>query len=95
MSNFEKLKSFDRDVFAKWLECNGRRDDSLWDRWFNQKYCQQCEPVVKTIDSFLGDSRECEFAYCEINKNCLFCPDFENGPSTKDVVKMWLEAEAE
>ena len=95
MNNFEKLKSLDIDVFAKWLECNGRWDDSPWDRWFNQKYCQQCEPVMQTIDSFLGESRECEFAWCEINKTCRFCPDDEKGPTAKDVVRLWLEAEAE
>jgi hypothetical protein len=61
MTNFDKLKSLDIDMFAKWLERNGRWDDSPWDRWFNQKYCQQCEPVVKIIDGFLGEGRECEF----------------------------------
>jgi hypothetical protein len=34
-------------------------------------------------------------SYCEINKNCRFCPDYEKGPSTKDVVRLWLEAEVE
>lgn len=95
MTNFEKLKSLDIDIFAKWLECSGKWDDSPWNRWFDQKYCQQCEPVMETVDSFFGESRECEFAYCETNKKCRFFTDYEMGPSVKDVIKMWLEAEVE
>lgn len=95
MNNFDKLKSLDIDTLAKWLAAYGRWADSPWDQWFDQKYCQQCEPVKAIMDSFLGESRECEFAYCEINKKCRFFPDMDDVPDTKETVKMWLEAEVE
>ena len=94
MNNFEKLKSLDINTFSKWLNAYGR-DDAPWNTWFDSTYCQKCESVVATVDDFFGESRECKFAYCELEKKCRFFQDMDREPRSRDVVKMWLETEVE
>lgn len=92
MNNFEKLQSLDIDQFAEWLDNNGMWDNSPWSKWFDSKYCQQCEPVKAMMEGYFG-YRECKFAWCELEHKCRFFQDMDEEPSSKDIIKFWLESE--
>lgn len=94
MNNFEKLQSLGIEQFAEWLDQNGMWDNSPWSKWFDSKYCQQCESVKATVEGYLG-TRECEFAWCELEHRCRYFADHEEVPDCKEIIKMWLEAEVE
>ena len=92
MNNFDKLKLLDIDQLAEWLDANGMWDNSLWSKWFDLKYCENCEDIMcKSAD----DSRQFPCAYCEIHDNCRYFPGREDVPSCKEIIKMWLGAEVE
>lgn len=94
MTNFDKIKSLNIDQFAEWLDSNGMWDNSPWSQWFDERYCKQCESVKAIVQNF-GSERECEFAWCELEHKCKFFQSLPEEPSPKDVIKLWLEAEAE
>ena len=94
MTNFEKLQSLDIEQFAEWLDKNGMWDNSPWSKWFDLKYCQQCESVKATVKDYFG-TRECDFAWCELEHKCRYFADNEEIPDCKEIIKMWLEAEVE
>lgn len=94
MNNFEKLQSLDIEQFAEWLDQNGMWDNSPWSKWFDLKYCQQCESVKATVKDYFG-IRECDFAWCELEHKCRYFADYEEVPDCKEVIKMWLEVEVE
>jgi hypothetical protein len=92
MNNFDKLKSLDIDKLAEWLDENGQYDTAPWSLWFDKQYCKNCEDIIcKSPD----DSRQYRCAYCEIYDKCKFFPEIDDVPNSKDVIKMWLEAEVE
>lgn len=94
MNNFDKLKSFDIDQLAEWLDANGMWDNSPWSKHFDSQYCQKCESVIGTVCDDFGDDRKCEFAYCEVEHKCRYFADLEDVPECKEIIKMWLESEA-
>ena len=103
MSNFEKLHSMSMDNLATWIDKNGMVDHGPWLEHFDDKYCAKCESVMcKAADaeSILGfkifpwkDEAEC--AYCEVHHKCRFFPDIDDVPGSVEMIKLWLEAEAE
>ena len=101
-TNFENLKSMSIDELAEWLDKNGIIDNSPWMDYFNNKYCNNCESVMckyEDAEKMLGfkpclwdDEIEC--AYCEIYKKCRHFPEMTEVLDGKEIVKLWLEAEA-
>ena len=92
MNNYEKLRSLSIDSFAEWLDTNGMWDNSPWSKWFDSKYCQQCESVKAYVPDW---DRECEFAWCELEHKCKFFQNMGDVPDSKEIIKLWLEAEVE
>lgn len=86
MMMFENLKSMNIDEFASWFEENCIHDNDPCIRWFDETYCQKCEPIIEN---------GMEYAYCELNDKCRYFNDIESVPSAKETIKMWLESEAE
>lgn len=107
MTNLEKVKSMSIDELTDWLDKYGQFDHSPWSEWFAKKYCDNCESIkvaytdVKEklgLDTFYDKSFEC--AFCELAdecgvKKCRFFPDLDDIPDNKEVIKMWLNEEAE
>lgn len=90
MNNFEKLKSMSVEELAKRLDQNGMWDNSPWSKWFDSQYCRQC----KSVEVYVPDwDRECDFAWCELEHMCRYFQELPKEPSTKDIIKLWLEAE--
>lgn len=88
MNNFDIFKMKNLDELADWLDKHGAYDNSIWGDWFDKNYCSKCEPVV--TDEFTN-----EYAWCELNGKCKYFQELDMIPSNKQVVKMWLETEAE
>ncbi len=107
MTNLEKIKDMDIDTLAAWLDENGMFDGSPWLNLFNEKYCEKCESIeCSYVDAkeklgltpFYDESFEC--AYCELAdengvKRCRFFPGLDDVPDNKEMIKMWLNEEAE
>lgn len=93
MKNFDIFKTKNLDELADWLDKYGMYDGSIWGDWFDKNYCSKCEPVIK--DEHERCSWFNEFSWCEINGKCRYFQELDMIPSNKQVVKMWLEAEAE
>ena len=94
MSNFEKLKSMSVEEFATWLDKHLAFDDAPQTLWFAETYCGKCDPVEGEWEGTYG-THKCKFAYCELNHKCRYFQDLPDVPDGVDVVKMWLESEAE
>lgn len=103
MVNFERLQSMSIDEFAEWLDKNCMFDNSPWMNYFNEKYCEKCESIkckYTEADEKLGitpfsHSGEIECAYCELENKCRFFQELDDVPSNIEMIKMWLEKEAE
>lgn len=102
MTNFEKIKSMSIDELAEFIDEHAMYDDTPWMDWWDKTYCNKCESVVLNYEDsekilgltpFYEQEQEC--AYCEVYHKCRYFPDYEEEPSMKDIVKMWLEAEHE
>ena len=93
MNNFEKLKSMTIEELTDWIDKYGQFDDSPWMKWFDKTYCKNCESI-KRHSKQCGYNTETSYAYCELHDNCKFFPDIEYIPDNKDIIKMWLETEA-
>ena len=92
MTRFEEFKNMDIETLAEWIDENGQFDGSPWCEWFDENYCQKCEPVMcRYPDS------EYEFpcSWCELEHKCRFFVERDEQPDSKDIVKMWLEGEVE
>ena len=103
MTNFEKFKAMDVECLATWLDQNGIIDNSPWMLHFNDKYCANCESIMCKLEDFeeiLGFKpmffgRDVECAYCEVYNKCRYLEDMDRVPNGVEVVKLWLESEAE
>ena len=93
-SNVEMLKAMSVEQLAEWLDDNGMWDNSPWSKYFDEKYCQQCESVKAMMEGYFGN-RECEFAYCELENKCRYFENHKDVPDCKEIIKMWLESETE
>lgn len=93
LTRFEEFNNMSLDELAEWIDKNGTWDDSPWNKWWDEKYCNQCESVIGTVCDIFG--RKCECAWCEVEHKCRYFPDMDDVPSCKDIIKMWLESEVE
>ena len=101
MTNFEKIKNMSQEELIKFLAENSFPDENIWVKYFNEKYCNNCDAMEGTYKEFgfnpsirLSEDH-CVCAYCEVKKDCRFFPGkFNDGcPSDEDILKIWLEAE--
>ena len=102
MNNFEKLQSMSIEELAELLDQNGMIDNSPWVEDFNNKYCAKCEPIMckyEDAEDVLGFKpmydNEIECAWCEIYKKCRYFEERNEVPDSKEMARLWLEAEAE
>ena len=84
MTVFEDLNSMNIDEFAEWYEKNCLHNDDPCIRWFDEKYCKNCEAILK-------DGQE--YGYCELNGKCRYFKDMNEVPNIRQTVKLWLESE--
>lgn len=94
MTNFRKLQSMSVEELAGWLSKHLAFDEAPHMMWFAKAYCDNCEPVEGEWDGIFG-RHKCEFAYCEKNKKCRYFPEKDEVPDDAEIIKLWLEAEAE
>lgn len=73
---------------AEWLNEHIAFDDTPWLRWWDNNYCKECMLEGEPTDWS-------HKAWCETNGNCKFFKDQKEIPSIKEIIKMWLESEAE
>lgn len=92
MTVYENIKSKNIDEFAEWLDKYGFYEDSPWMDWWNKNYCGKCESEI-VFAPYLNHNIEC--CWCELNNRCKFFPEMDKQPSSKEMIKMWLESEAE
>ena len=90
MTIFESIKLMNIDELAKWFKENYIHDDYPVIAWWDKNYCKKCEPEIARI---LEDNREIECAWCELHDKCKFFQDMDNIPTSKEMIKMWLESE--
>lgn len=89
MRVFDDFKSKNMDELAEWLVKHSG-DDASWIRWFDKKYCRNCDCVP--MDESMPWA---EYAWCEVHNNCRFFPEMNKVPSCEQIVKLWLESEVE
>lgn len=89
MNNFEKIKSMNIDEFTKWLDrIHAQYDETPWSDWFDENYCQKCEPETGYIDD-----KKYDFSWCELNDQCKYFEDLDDIPDCEYIIKLWLESE--
>ena len=94
MNNFDDFKSMNIDKLVEWLDKYGNFEESPWMKWFGDTYCNNIKcPAEKVYVKDYG--REMKFGWCELNGKCKFFPEFEDIPSNKEIIKMWLMLEVE
>ena len=88
MNKLSKILLMPQDEFEDFLlSCCG--DQTPWMDWFNKNYCEQCKTIKKYNDYF---KRDIEYSQCEIKGQCIYGEDFS---TDKNIIKMWLNSEAE
>lgn len=92
MKQYDVFKSKNIDELARWLSKYAYTDDSPWTKWFDEKYCKQCEPEFAYIAAL---DRECECGWCEVNGKCKFFQELDDIPNNEEIAKLWLESEVE
>lgn len=92
MNNFDMLKNLTKDQLSEWLDKYINFDYSPHMTWFNTCYCSNCEPVICKYED---GNREFPCSYCEIYDKCKFFNELNEVPSSKEIIKMWLESESE
>lgn len=93
MNNFDKFKQMSLKDFVEWLDEYGNFDGSPWMKWFDEKYCQNCDHIITYSVDFPNIEMPC--SYCELYGNCKFFPDKEDTPDNKEIIEMWLAEEGE
>lgn len=99
MKRLDFLKSKPLDEIVNLIDKYGQFDGSPWMKWFNENYCEKCEPIMvklseeakKEFGCGLRDEVEC--CYCELENKCKFFPEMDRDINSKDIIKMWLEQE--
>ena len=92
MKVIDEFKSKTIDEFIDWLDEYCSFEDSPWVQWFDKNYCNKCPAE---IGRYVDSDRDMKFAWCELYDKCRFFPDMVNVPSSKQMIKMWLESEIE
>ena len=93
MTNFDKFKQMELKEFVEWLDEYGAFDGSPWMKWFDEKYCQNCDSIMTHPVGYPNTEIPC--SYCELYGNCKFFPDKEDTPDNKEIIEMWLAEEGE
>lgn len=99
MTNLEYLQTLSIEAFAEWLTENCQHDEAPWAEWFDTNYCKKCEPITCKIEKTniglepLYPEQKEDFAYCELENKCRFCPNSTGIPDIKTTIKMWLKGE--
>ena len=95
MTVFENIKTKNVDELAEWLSEHCMFDTAPWLDWWDENYCNKCEPEIGHMTVF-GKELECECAWCEFNNHkCKFFQEMDEIPDNKQIVKMWLLSEYE
>lgn len=93
MTNYEKLtKTMDRGTLAEWLNRAVEYCHSPWDRWFDKNYCQKCPDIMGWHEKY---HKEIPLCWCEVHDTCKFFPEIDYQLNDPDIIKMWLDAEAD
>lgn len=92
MTKFEELQKLNLEQTVEWLSKCYNLIDAPWDRWFSETYCKKCEAIHAFVPEF---KRDVSCAFCELNKKCKYFTELGHVPNNKDVIKLWLESEAE
>lgn len=99
MTVFEKIKSMSIDEFAEWFENNCMHDDDPAIKWWDKTYCENCNSIYTTVDYLESYApyynKEHECAWCEVYNKCRYFEDMNKIPSSREMIKMWLESKAE
>ena len=86
MTNFEVLKTLNKEELAKWIASIIERLDSTpWDDFFDKKYCSQCSCVHKD---------KMNLSFCEANNFCKFFKN-EDYLDPVFIIKLWLDQETD
>lgn len=92
LTNYESIRQKSIHEMEEWLHKYGEYEGTPWQKWWKENHCDKCETVTETcVDS----GKEYDFCYCDLERKCRFYPEMEEEPSLKQVIRMWLEAEAE
>ena len=91
MNKFDEIKSKNIDELVDWIDENFAFDSAPYMFWYDDKYCKRCESVKKCG----ANNRVMEYAWCELNDKCKFFQNMNEAPDTKQIIKMWLESEAD
>lgn len=92
MTIFDDMRSKSIDEFTEWLDNYGQFDNSPWMKWFDEKFCSNCKPIMCHCE---GSEVEFPCSWCELNDKCKFFLDMDHSPDNKDIIKMWLESESD
>lgn len=93
MTIFDDMRSKSIDELTEWLDKYGQFDNSPWMKWFDEKYCSKCEPIMCRCE---GSEAEFPCSWCEVNGyKCKFFPDMDHSPDNRDIIKIWLESESD
>jgi hypothetical protein len=99
MTRYDQVTSKSLEELAEWLDVNGQHDDSPWIKWFDDKYCSNCESEVVTSDESeeklgfaLWYKTKVDCAYCEVYNECRFFPN-RRALSNKEIIELWLKEE--
>lgn len=79
----------DIDELSSWIDKYGAFDNSPWINWFDELYCQNCEPIMCCYED---GSKEFPCSWCELNGKCIFFKDLIDVPDSEEIIKMWLES---
>ena len=90
MKQIDVFNSMNIDEFVDWLDEYGGFESSPWLKWWDETYCKNCDSVCAASPNGYG---EAEYGYCELHGNCRYFKDLNDVPSTKQIIKMWLESE--
>ena len=96
MTNFELLKCLSLEGLAGWLDSLEYSEDSPWNQWFDNEYCNDCKFVECSYADYWGNDKETlrngtvKCAYCELYNKCKHFPDLEAAPTQEEVIIMWL-----
>ena len=93
MKQYDILKSKTIDELARWLGEYTYTDNSPHIKWFGENYCEKCEPEIVHLAVF--DIGECKCGWCEIHDKCKFFQELDDIPDNEEIIKLWLESEAE
>ena len=92
MKVIDKLKLQSLDEFAEWLDKYCAFDGSPWLQWWDEMYCNKCPAE---IGKYEDSNIEMKFSWCELHDKCRFFLSMNDVPSSKQIIKMWLESEIE